>query len=155
MPDNPALALGFDFGRRRIGVAVGSRATGTATPVTCVGCREGRPDWTGIGKLINDWGPDLLVVGLPYNIDGSESDMSRAARRFGHRLGGRFGLPVEFVDERLSSDEAGRRLREKRQRGDRRRVRKQEVDALAAAIIRKTGWTAPTNRNPKEDDRTF
>lgn len=149
MPDNPALALGFDFGRRRIGVAVGSRATGTATPVTCVACREGRPDWTSIGKLIDDWGPDLLVVGLPYNIDGSESDMSRAACRFGHRLGGRFGLPVEFVDERLSSDEAERQLREKRQRGDRRRVRKQEVDELAAAIILQNWLDSTKEQGPE------
>lgn len=135
MTDDSAVALGFDFGLRRIGVAVGSRATGSASPTASVPCRDGRPDWLTIGRIIEEWRPAILVVGLPYNMDGSESEMSRSARRFGHRLQARFRLPVEFVDERLSSREARERLSERRRRGDRPRVRKQEVDELAAAII--------------------
>jgi len=132
------LALGFDFGLRRIGVAVGSSATGSATPLGNVACRDGRPDWPAIQAFVTEWRPALLVVGLPYNSDGSENDMSRAARRFGHRLGNRLGLPVEFVDERLSSSEATRHLVEARRRGDRRRIRRQDVDPMAAAIILQT-----------------
>ncbi len=138
-----SLALGFDFGLRRIGVAVGSSATGSATPLGSATCQEGQPDWTAIEAFISEWHPDLLVVGLPYNSDGSESGMSRAARRFGNRLSGRFGLPVEFVDERLSSNEATRRLVEARRRGERRRIRRQDVDPLAASIILQT-WLDST-----------
>jgi putative Holliday junction resolvase len=131
-----ALALGFDFGRRRIGVAVGSRATGGATPLACIPARDGVPDWEAIRELVEEWRPSRLVVGLPYNIDGTESEMTRSARRFGNRMGNRFGLPVEFVDERLSSSEAERRLRGQRRSGERRRrVRPSDVDAMAAAII--------------------
>lgn len=133
-----SLALGFDFGLRRIGVAVGSRATGSATPLGAIPCREGQPDWTAIQAFISEWQPDLLVVGLPYNSDGSDTDMSRAARRFGNRMGSRFGLPVEFVNERLSSNEATRRLVEARRRGARGRIRKQDVDQVAASIILQT-----------------
>jgi len=133
-----SLALGFDFGLRRIGVAVGSRATGSATPLEAIPCREGQPDWTAIQAFISEWQPDLLVVGLPYNSDGSDTDMSRAARRFGNRMGSRFGLPVEFVNERLSSNEATRHLVEARRRGARGRIRKQDVDQVAASIILQT-----------------
>lgn len=136
MESDRELALGFDFGRRRIGVAVASRATGSATPLACAAARDGIPDWASIGDLVEEWQPSRLVVGLPYNIDGTESEMTRSARRFGNRLGNRFGLPVEFVDERLSSSEAERRLRGQRQSGERRRrVRPGDVDAMAAAII--------------------
>jgi putative Holliday junction resolvase len=138
-----SLALGFDFGLRRIGVAVGSKTTGTATPLVAVPCLEGQPDWPAIQTLVSEWRPDRLVVGLPYNSDGSESDMSRAARRFGNRLAGRFGLPVEFVDETLSSNEATQRLVGARRRGERRRIRKQDVDRLAASIILQT-WLDDT-----------
>ena len=130
------LALGFDFGRRRIGIAVASHASGAATPLTCIPASDGKPDWAAVGALIEEWQPSRLVVGLPYNIDGTDSDMTRSARRFGNRLGSRFGLPVDFVDERLSSEEAERRLRDQRRGGDRRRrVRPGDVDAMAAAII--------------------
>ncbi len=132
------LALGFDFGLSRIGVAVGSQGTGSATPLGSVDCRDGRPEWPAIMNYVTEWRPDLLVVGLPYNSDGSESDLTRAARRFGNRLAGRSGLPVEFVDEHLSSNEAASRLVEARRRGERGRIRRQDVDPLAASIILQT-----------------
>ncbi len=138
---NPArLALGFDFGRRRIGVAVGGSATGRATPLAVVRCRDDGPDWSAIEALVDEWKPDRLIVGLPYNDDGSESEMTRLARRFAGRLQARFRIPAELVDERMSSREAEDRLRRERASGARRRrVRKGDVDMGAAAVILQ-GW---------------
>lgn len=134
------LALGFDYGRRRIGVAVGGSATGRATPLAVVRCRQDGPDWAAIADLVDEWRPDRLVVGLPYNDDGSESEMTRLARRFAGRLQARFRIPSELVDERLSSREAEDRLRGERAAGTRRRrVRKEDVDMGAAAVILQ-GW---------------
>jgi len=104
--------LGFDFGRNRIGVAVGQEVTRTVTPLRTLPGRNRKPDWEGISRLIAEWQPDLLVVGLPLTEDGGEQDMSRAARRFGNQLRGRYNLPVEWMDERYSSLEAKRLLRE-------------------------------------------
>jgi putative Holliday junction resolvase len=95
--------LGFDYGRKRIGVAVGQRLTGSATPLTTIQAHAGQPDWTAISHLIAEWKPDALVVGIPYHMDGSEQDMSRAAQRFCRQLEGRYGLPVYPAEERLSS----------------------------------------------------
>lgn len=150
MADDASPVLGFDFGRRRIGVAVGSRTSGAASPIECVTCRDGHPDWDAVGRLISEWHPAILIVGLPYNSDGSESDMSRAARRFGHRLGARFGLPIAFVDERLSSREAARVLAERRRQGHRRRIRKGDVDEMAAAIILQN-WLDGAGQEGKEN----
>jgi putative Holliday junction resolvase len=134
------LALGFDYGRRRIGVAVGGPATGRASPLAIVRCRDDGPDWTAVEGLVEEWRPDRLVVGLPYNDDGTESDMTRLVRRFAGRLQARFRIPVELVDERLSSREAEARLREARATGARRRrVRKEDVDMVATAVILQ-GW---------------
>lgn len=134
------LALGFDFGRRRIGVAVGGSATGCATPLTVVRCRDDGPDWQAIDELVETWQPNRLVVGLPYNDDGSESEMTRLARRFAGRLQARFRIAAELKDERLSSREAEDQLRRERASGARRRrVRKEDVDMGAAAVILQ-GW---------------
>ncbi|MDX1653779.1 MAG: Holliday junction resolvase RuvX [Candidatus Competibacteraceae bacterium] len=123
--------LGFDHGRLRIGVAVGQELTGTARPLVTLAARQQRPDWEGIGRLIEEWHPQLLVVGLPRHADGSDSDSTRAARRFANQLQGRFRLPVECIDERLSSREAEARLREEHHRSP----RPGELDRLAAALI--------------------
>ncbi len=128
--------LAFDYGRRRIGVAVANTLTRSAQPAATVGCGPGGPDWEAIGALMREWRPDRLVIGVPYNADGSETRLSREAARFARRLSGRFGLPFETVDERLSSAEAQGRLREARSTGARRRrVDKQDVDRAAAAVI--------------------
>ncbi|HHH43023.1 MAG TPA: Holliday junction resolvase RuvX [Gammaproteobacteria bacterium] len=95
--------LGFDYGRRRIGVAVGQQVTGSASALTTVSARDGQPDWPAITRLIEEWKPDALVVGIPYHMDGSEQDMTRAAQRFCRQLEGRYHLPVHPADERLSS----------------------------------------------------
>jgi len=98
--------LGFDYGAKRIGIAVGQRVTGTATALCTVNAREGAPDWDRISALIDEWRPDALVVGLPLHADGTDSATTRAAREFAQRLEGRYRLPVHMMDERLSSQAA-------------------------------------------------
>jgi len=97
------LILAFDYGLRHIGVAVGQTVTGTATPLTTVTARDGRPDWTAIDKLVSEWRPAAVIVGLPLNMDDSESPMSERVRRFARQLGQRMRVPVRLVDERLTS----------------------------------------------------
>ncbi|MGA9854033.1 MAG: Holliday junction resolvase RuvX [Gammaproteobacteria bacterium] len=135
MPEAGALsALAFDFGLRRIGVAVGQNITGSATPVGLINAVDGVPDWPAIDRFIQEWKPDLLVVGLPYTMDGSEQEISRRARRFAGDLEHRYPQPVRTVDERLSSHEAQARLKELRQQG-RRRIRPGDIDCVAACVI--------------------
>src|SRR5690606_3072283 len=123
--------LAFDYGTSFIGVAVGQSVTGTATPLAALKANDGVPDWAQIERLIAEWRPQRLLVGLPLNMDGSESEMSARAARFARRLHGRFNLPVETWDERLSSFEArGELLR----RG-RRDLRVGGVDSLSARLI--------------------
>ena len=89
-----------------VGCAVGQTLTGTASPQGAVTAKDGIPRWEDIDNLFATWQPNAIVVGLPLNMDGSKSEMSHRARKFGNRLHGRFGLPVHFADERLSSFEA-------------------------------------------------
>ncbi len=134
----PETLLGFDYGTRRIGVAVGQTLTGTARPLTTLPCRNGKPDWETIGRLIREWQPSRLVVGLPLHMDGTEQPMTDQARRFGRQLEGRYNLPVEWMDERLSSEEAERTLGSARD--------KAAVDAVAAAVILRD-WLATRGGN--------
>jgi len=106
MTAKPHTLIGFDFGLRWIGCAVGQTLTGTASPQGAVTAKDGIPRWEDIDNLFATWQPNAIVVGLPLNMDGSKSEMSHRARKFGNRLHGRFGLPVHFADERLSSFEA-------------------------------------------------
>ena len=137
MPEASALqrVLGFDFGRQRIGVATGQCLTGTAQALTTLHSVQQKPDWDAIEKLILDWKPDALVIGIPYHLDGKENDMTRAARRFGRQLHGRFRLPVFEMDERLSSSEAESEIRRLRQEGLRKKTARGDVDRIAAQII--------------------
>lgn len=98
--------LAFDFGLRRIGVAVGQEFLGRGNPLAMLPARDGIPDWNQISAVIEEWRPDLVVVGLPLNMDDTENDMCARARKFGNRIHGRFHVPVEMVDERLTSFEA-------------------------------------------------
>jgi len=126
------LVLAFDFGTRRIGVAVGNEMLGSATALAPLPARDGIPDWQQIAALLEEWQPDLLVVGLPLNMDGTESDMSRRARKFGNRLHGRFGKPVEVFDERGSTRAAKRIARDAGHRGN---YCDDGVDGIAAQLI--------------------
>jgi putative Holliday junction resolvase len=127
----PQTLLGFDFGSRRIGVAVGQRITGTASALTTLTARDGQPDWNEIEKLIATWQPDALVVGLPLALDGSHSDMTRAAERFARRLHGRFQLPAYLHDERLSSHAAEHWT----DQGSGKAAPRDTLDKVAAQII--------------------
>lgn len=98
--------LGFDYGTRRIGVAVGQGITRTATALCTVPSSSGTPDWERLAALVAQWQPEALVVGLPFHADGSDSALTRAARRFARQLEARFALPVHTMDERLSSQTA-------------------------------------------------
>jgi putative Holliday junction resolvase len=127
-----AAVLGFDYGVRKIGVAVGQTVTCTATPLRTLPARDEKPDWDAIGQLIRDWQPEALVVGLPYQMDDLEAPVAARARRFARQLEGRYRLPVFFADERLTTREAQRQLGRDAQRDALR------VDAMAARLILET-----------------
>ena len=129
--DEPISALGFDYGTQRIGVAFGQSLTGTAQPVCVLRARDGIPDWAEIESLIAEWRPNLFAVGLPYNLDGSESVLMVRAVKFANRLNGRFNKPSYGMDERLSSVEAAERILEEN-RGSKKRA---AIDDIAAQII--------------------
>jgi putative Holliday junction resolvase len=98
--------LAFDFGTRQIGVAIGQNFLGTANTLAVLQAKNGMPDWDKIKLLLDDWKPNQVIVGLPLNMDGSESDFCIRARKFARRIHGKFGIKVEMVDERLSTFEA-------------------------------------------------
>ncbi|MBK1644228.1 Holliday junction resolvase RuvX [Thiocapsa imhoffii] len=127
--------LGFDYGLNKIGVAVGQTLTRSASPLTILRARHGKPDWPSLAALIEEWQPEAFVVGLPFNMDDSEVDWSPRVHRFGRQLEGRFRRPVHLVDERLTTIEARRLLREGHAGNARSPV---GVDALAAALILET-----------------
>jgi putative Holliday junction resolvase len=130
------VVLAFDFGQRRIGVACGDTVSRTAAPLDAVPAGSPGPRWEVIESLLREWQPALAVVGLPYNVDGSDSAMTQAARQFAAELERRCRLPVVLVDERYSSREAEARLKSARASGlRRRRVAKADVDAAAACVI--------------------
>jgi len=104
-------ALAFDWGLVHIGVATGQTASRTASPLTHLAARDGIPDWDAIARLLTQWWPDVVVVGLPTDLDGSEGSLAPLARKFGRRIAGRFGCTVEFQDERLTTREAYARTR--------------------------------------------
>ena len=132
----PRLVLAFDFGKRRIGVACGDSLSRNARPLAGVVNSADGPRWDAVDALLREWQPALLVVGLPYHVDDSESIMTTAARGFAAQLESRYALPVDLVDERYSSLEAQNRLRAERESGlRRRRVVKADVDAAAACVI--------------------
>ena len=138
----PRIALAFDYGRRRIGVAAGDTLTATAAPRPAVPAQAGVPDWSAIEREIRSLAPHVLIVGVPYNDDGSDGTLAPAAREVGQSLQARFALPVEHVDEHGSSLEAGRALKDQRASGQRRRrVQREDIDSAAAAVIL-TRWLA-------------
>ena len=137
MPDSApprGYVLSFDFGFRRIGVAVGQSSTCTASSLETVAHRDA-PDWDAIDRLVLQWNPQLFVIGLPLDYAGEETDMSRAARGFGQALTGRYGRECVYVDERLSSHAARGRFAELRAEGGLKRKHASKLDAMAAQII--------------------
>jgi putative Holliday junction resolvase len=130
----PETILAFDFGLKRIGVAVGQSVTGSAGPAGVVDNRDDGPDIERIRRLIDEWRPTRLVVGLPVHADGTPGDMQARVRRFAERLE-EFGLPVALVDERYTSIEAETGLRAARAAGRRGRISREAIDAAAAVLI--------------------
>lgn len=128
-PKSPAevsgVVLGFDFGLKRIGVAVGQTISRTASPETIVASRDGQPDWQHISRLFEAWQPNAIVVGLPMRLNGEPQSLTQPARKFGQRLSGRYQTPVFYIEEQLSSVEAEQR----KTRSD------QPIDDHAAQII--------------------
>jgi putative holliday junction resolvase len=125
MPAADGYVIAFDFGLRFIGTAVGQRITGTASALTTLKARDGKPDWPTLKALVAEWAPNRLLVGLPLNMDGTDSPMAERARAFAGSLARRTGIAVTMVDERLTSRVA-------RERGDDR------LHERAAVLIAET-----------------
>ncbi|MGV0974330.1 MAG: Holliday junction resolvase RuvX [Azonexus sp.] len=143
MPDGTVLA--FDFGEKRIGVATGETLLGSAHPLTVIHAESNDDRFAAIGKLVAEWRPVQLVVGLPTHADGTAHEMTRLAQKFAERLKRRFNLPVAFADERLTSLDAVARLRET---GHNSRTAKPLLDAVAAQLILQTWFESPHHVNP-------
>jgi putative holliday junction resolvase len=148
MPENPSncsaprVILAFDFGFRRIGVACGDTVSRSARPLKAVLADQGGVRWQDIDQLLRDWQPNLAVVGLPYNVDGTDSSMTTGARQFAAELSTRYRITVDLVDERYSSLDAQARLKSQRESGARRRrVEKADIDAAAACVILERWFT--------------
>lgn len=137
-PNIVRSVLGFDFGTTRMGVAVGQSVTGTAQPLDPIKAKDGIPNWDDITKIVEEWKPDVFVVGLPLDMDGTENEMCQRARKFAKRLHGRFNRPYHMMDERLSSYEAKGQVIA---RGGNRNFKDNSVDGLAAQMILET-WFA-------------
>jgi len=135
-PQPVHTVLAFDFGLKRIGLAAGDTLTATASPLPAVTVLQSGPDWSSIERTLRSVHPRFLVVGAPYNADGTPGALSPAARRFASELEKRFGLAVDMVDERWSSLEANEALKARRASGERRkRIRREDIDSAAAAVI--------------------
>ena len=128
--------LAFDYGTKNIGVATGQTITSSANSLPPVKAKDGVPDWNHIEKLMADWKPDLVLVGLPLNMDDSESELSTRARKFANRIHGRFGVKIDMMDERLTTFEAKGEVM--RRRGS-RDYKNNPVDSIAARLILE-GW---------------
>lgn len=124
--------IAFDFGTLSIGIAIGQEITATARPVTAIKAKDGKPNWLDIKKIIQEWQPELAIVGLPLNMDGTEQPISNQARKFAHRLHGRFGIQVTLHDERLTTIEARAQLFNQ---GGYRALNKSKIDSISAVII--------------------
>lgn len=132
MPAPRGTILAFDFGEKRIGTAMGESEIGIAHPLTTIHAADKQRRYAAIETLIREWQPALLVVGLPAHLDGREHEMSRLARKFAGELARRFNLPVEFVDERLTSAAAASTLGES---GVATHRHKEMIDSVAAQHI--------------------
>ena len=127
-----SIILGFDFGMKRIGVAVGQALTKTARPLTVLKANQGIPDWKQLEKLIKIWQPEALIVGLPLNMDGTEQPLTASAREFIKNLQNHAKLPVYEMDERLSTKDARERLFAE---GGYKALQTIQIDSVAAQLI--------------------
>lgn len=130
--DITGTILAFDFGEKRIGIAVGETMLKVAHPLTTIEAEENDIKFSQIASLIQEWRPNLLIVGLPAYLDGEAHSLTQLSKKFAQRLEGRFKLPVKMVDERLSSAEASQSLRDIGINGIKQKAM---LDAVAAQII--------------------
>ncbi|MFA6228746.1 MAG: Holliday junction resolvase RuvX [Rhodanobacter sp.] len=144
-----SCVFGFDVGARMTGVAIGNSLTASARALTVVVMRDDTADWTRLDSLRQEWLPETLVVGLPLTLEGGEQAASRRARRFARQLTERYHLPVVFIDERHSSQEAARRFAVARAAGLKRRRDAATIDAEAAAVILER-WLAGDGSSPAD-----
>lgn len=139
----PLAAMAFDYGTQKIGVAYGQSLTGSAQAIAVLKASDGIPDWDAVASLIRQWQPQVFVVGLPYNMDGTDSELLPRAIKFANRLNGRFNLPCFGIDERLSTREARARMDARGVEGGKKSggakkspgINQAHVDAIAAQII--------------------
>lgn len=124
--------IGIDFGTTSIGFAVGQTMTGTASPLEALKAKDGVPQWPLVEKLLNTWQPDLIVVGLPLNMDGSDQPMTARAKKFANKIHGRYGYEVVTHDERLTTVDAKAELFAQ---GGFRNLKKGNVDSQSAVVI--------------------
>lgn len=134
MPEDNITALGFDFGTSWIGIAIGQTTTQTASPLNPVRNHHNRPDWASIQKIISEWQPDLLIVGLPLKMNNDKTDVTDRAKRFSRQLEGRFRLKTHLVDERLTTREAWQIV----EANAHKTITKPDMDSMAAVLITET-----------------
>jgi putative Holliday junction resolvase len=137
------ILFGFDFGMKRIGVAVGQTVTKSASPLATIQANQGAPHWDSLTKLVKKWHPDALIVGIPLNMDGTEQRLTQAAQKFADLLRDRFKLPVYGMDERLTSVEAKARVFTE---GGYKALKNTEIDSVAAQLILQN-WLAQMDEN--------
>jgi len=130
--NTPQTLLGFDFGTKSIGVATGQMITATAHPIAAIKANDGIPNWDTVETVLKEWKPDLVVIGLPLNMDGTEQPITQRAKKFGNRLAGRFGVKIAFQDERLTTASAKEFIFE---RGGYKALEKGKIDSVSAALI--------------------
>ena len=125
-------ALAFDHGLQNIGVAYGQSLTGRGNELPPLAAKDGIPNWDAVEKLLKEWKPNIIIVGLPLNMDDTESELSQRTQKFARRVHGRFNLPVEMMDERLSTFDA---KQEAKERGHKGNYRQNPIDSIAARLI--------------------
>ena len=140
---SPNILIAFDFGMKRIGVAIGQTITRTARPLDTIQAKEGIPNWNALTKLIKKWLPDALVVGIPLNMDGTDQPISQKAREFASLLTEHFQLPVHLADERLTTKDARERLFSQ---GGYKALQDGQVDRVAAQLILQNWFEENINR---------
>jgi putative Holliday junction resolvase len=139
------ILFGFDFGMKRIGVAVGQTVTKSARPLATIQAAQGSPHWDSLSKLVKKWHPDAFIVGIPLNMDGTEQPLTLAARKFADTLQQRFQLPVYGIDERLTSVEAKARIFTE---GGYKALKNAEIDSVAAQLILQNWLAQIDEREP-------
>jgi putative Holliday junction resolvase len=131
-PTGQRTIIGFDFGKKYIGVAVGQEITASASPLGSVKAVDGIPHWDSLATFLTEWQPDFIVVGLPLNMDGSEQQLTLDAKKFGKRISGRYGITVVYQDERLTTADAKEQLFT---RGGFKNLKKDNIYAESARLI--------------------